>query len=642
MTEIAVTKIWAIKERSKSSYSLKRVIEYAMNEDKTVGHNEKGDRQIFVTGVNCSAENALHEFEEIKTVYGKTDKVLAYHSYQSFAQNEVTPEECHRLGVETARRMWGDTVQVAVCTHLDKENHLHNHFVVNSVALDGHKLVDNEKNYYRMRAISDEVCRENGLSFVIPQSGHVSASKDKVKNERQQKYLQKKEQEKNSVRSRVRNDVDEVIENTNSVAEFIETLRRKGWVVKTGKHLSVFPPYGTVDKNGRKRSVRLKSLGDDYTEERIAERINFKSGHVSAFQNKKDTQNKKTKQSQKGIRKKMREEVDEIIENSDTVSEVLEKLTKEKDWKIYTNGNHIKVFPLYGTGSFDENGNEQKINLKSLGFNYTEEKIAERIYERIHADEIAEEERKQGEPPLYDWDKNGKLSYVPRKAKLNPDGSENGESKVETVQAMIFVMRFRFEKLDKFITKSGHVSAFQKEYRKIEKFFRDFKKSSTANLIRQSDIDYKAERKKLNDFVEYSAYLSENKITKLSQLDRNAQIVQDQIKELNINRIKLRKELRKSDDEVANKELCDEIAEINEQIQEKRRLINMFKRIAETNTELKNLTFYLREKDYESKQQDTKEQIEKADKEDETKEVSSSENPITTDKKIENKKEKEI
>lgn len=636
MTEIAVTKIWTIKERNRNSYSLKRVIEYAMNEDKTIGHNEKGDKQIFVTGVNCTAENALHEFEEIKNAYGKTDKVLAYHSYQSFAQNEVTPEECHRLGVETARRMWGDTVQVAVCTHLDKENHLHNHFVVNSVALDGHKLFGNEKNYFRMRAISDEICRENGLSFVIPQSGHVSASKDKTKNERQQKYIQKKEQERNSVRSRVRNDVDEVIENSNSVSELIETLRRKGWVVKTGKHISVFPPYGTIDKNGRKRSIRLNSLGDDYSDERLLERLSAsdktKSGHVSAQKNKQT--NVKNK--------KMRADVDEVLENSDTVSEMLEKLKTEKGWEVDTSKNHISVFPPYGTGSFNKYGNEQSINLKSLGFNYTEEKIAQRIYERIHADEIAEEERKQGQLPLYDWDKNGKLFYRPRKAKLSADNPENGVSKVETVGAMIFIMRFRFDK-------SGHVSSFGREYRKIEKFFRDLKKAPVTNLIRQSDIDYKAERKKLNDYVEYSAYLSDNKITKISQLDRNAQAVQDRIMQLNIKRIELRKQLRDSDNEVADKELCDEIAEINEKIQENRRLINLFKRIAETNTELKNLSFYLKEKEYEKKMQDAKEQIEKADKKDGTKEVASSDNPKTTDKSIEenkieltSKKEKEL
>ncbi len=147
---MATTKIWPVKDSLKrlvdyasnpdktTDDDLAAVIKYAMNGDKTAGVNEKA---CYVTGVNCIAETALEEMLSVQNHFGKTGGNVAYHCYQSFKPGEVTPEQCHRLGVELARRMWGDKYQVLVATHLDRD-HLHNHLVCCSVSfIDGKQII---------------------------------------------------------------------------------------------------------------------------------------------------------------------------------------------------------------------------------------------------------------------------------------------------------------------------------------------------------------------------------------------------------------------------------------------------------------------------------------------------------------------
>ena len=138
---------------SKEQYqSLADVIEYAADTSIT-------EKELFVSGVNCNSETAREEMIATKNAFGKNDGICGYHGIQSFKPGEVTPEIAHEIGVKLARQMWGDHFQVVVATHLD-QNHIHNHFIVNSVAFtDGHRLWK-EKNYWKMRAQSDELCRE--------------------------------------------------------------------------------------------------------------------------------------------------------------------------------------------------------------------------------------------------------------------------------------------------------------------------------------------------------------------------------------------------------------------------------------------------------------------------------------------------
>lgn len=134
---MATTKIWPIKDSLKrvvdyasnpektSKDDLEAVIKYAMNGEKTGDNDEQA---CYVTGINCFAETAFDEMSNTQKHYGKCGGNVAYHCYQSFKPGEVTPELCHQLGVELARRMWGDRYQVLVATHLDRD-HLHNHLV---------------------------------------------------------------------------------------------------------------------------------------------------------------------------------------------------------------------------------------------------------------------------------------------------------------------------------------------------------------------------------------------------------------------------------------------------------------------------------------------------------------------------------
>ena len=109
---------------------LEDVISYAVNSDKTQQATEDTDiMERYVSGVNCNPSTAREEMLAVKKHFGKEDGTIAYHGYQSFAPGEATPELAHKIGVELAQRLWGERYQVVVATHLDKSNHLHNHFV---------------------------------------------------------------------------------------------------------------------------------------------------------------------------------------------------------------------------------------------------------------------------------------------------------------------------------------------------------------------------------------------------------------------------------------------------------------------------------------------------------------------------------
>ncbi|MFR6147756.1 relaxase/mobilization nuclease domain-containing protein, partial [Neglectibacter timonensis] len=113
----------------KSQYqAMDDVIEYASNDD-----GEYHGMERFVTGVNCSADTARAEMIATKEAFGKNDSICGYHGIQSFMPGEVTPEIAHEIGVKLAQKMWGDHFQIVVATHLDHD-HIHNHFIVNSVA----------------------------------------------------------------------------------------------------------------------------------------------------------------------------------------------------------------------------------------------------------------------------------------------------------------------------------------------------------------------------------------------------------------------------------------------------------------------------------------------------------------------------
>ena len=236
------------------------VIAYAVSSHKTQQVNEElGALERFVSGINCSPSTAREEMMAVKKRFGKEDGTIAYHGYQSFAPGEATPEIAHKIGVELAHQLWGEKYQVVVATHLDKANHLHNHFVLNTVSfVDGIKYYRSAKDYHDLQAASDALCQEYGLSVIEnPQPG---------KTKHYGEWRAEQEQ-RPTWRGIVRSDIDEVIRQSMTERQFFENLHRKGYEVKVGKDISVRPP-------GKERFVRLaRNFGESYTLEGIRRRI---------------------------------------------------------------------------------------------------------------------------------------------------------------------------------------------------------------------------------------------------------------------------------------------------------------------------------------------------------------------------------
>lgn len=267
---MATTRIWKVDTH------LPRVLEYAKDESKTANpswskdgyqtmrdvmdyamDDFKTEQQYYVTALNCNADCAREQMQMTKRQFGKTDGILAFHGYQSFAKGEVDADTAHRIGVELAKELWPD-FQVIVATHLNTHC-FHNHFVLNSVSfLHGKKFNACKESYAKMRATSDRLCKEHGLSVITEHRAYYPKHYAEWEAERK---------EQPTWRSAIREDVDKAVMASMSFQAFLRSLKDMGYEVKTGvKHIAVRPP-------GKERFVRLRSLGDSYTEEAIKQRI---------------------------------------------------------------------------------------------------------------------------------------------------------------------------------------------------------------------------------------------------------------------------------------------------------------------------------------------------------------------------------
>lgn len=262
---MATTKIWPVRN------GLKRLVDYAGNPEKTeyedlrqtlayAGRAEKvsGESSCFVTGVNCTPERAFEEMTQVKRRFGKTGGNLAYHAYQSFKPGEVTPEQCHEIGVKLARELWGDKFQVLVATHLDRE-HLHNHFVINSVShVNGKKFNDDKRCYRAIREASDRLCREYALSVIEKPGGHTPRSL----------YFAEKRGEPTKY-NLMRQAIDEAIAASLTYQLCKEALLRLGYVLDDNPAHR----YATIRRISDKKAVRLYRLGEDYDLPAIKTRV---------------------------------------------------------------------------------------------------------------------------------------------------------------------------------------------------------------------------------------------------------------------------------------------------------------------------------------------------------------------------------
>ena len=240
---MAVTKTHPIKS------TLKAAIDYICNPDKT-------DGKLLVSSFGCAAETADIEFEWTRRHSIDKGTHLGRHLIQAFEPGEVSAEEAHEIGLQLAKEILGGKYEFVLTTHIDK-GHIHNHLIFNAVSFIDHKHYhSNKRSYHEIRRASDRLCKEHGLSVIVP-----SQNKGKSYIEHQAA------QNGTSYKAKLKASIDRLIPMSSSLEDLLARLQqREGYEIKRGKYISVRAP-------GQERFTRLKTLGADYTEEAVASRI---------------------------------------------------------------------------------------------------------------------------------------------------------------------------------------------------------------------------------------------------------------------------------------------------------------------------------------------------------------------------------
>ena len=239
---MAVTKTHPIKS------TLKAAIDYICNPEKT-------DGKLLVSSYGCTAETADIEFAWTRRHSIDKGTHLGRHLIQAFEPGEVTPEEAHEIGMELAKEILGGKYEFVLTTHIDK-GHIHNHLIFNAVSFTDHKHYhSNKRSYHYIRRTSDRICKEHGLSVIIP-------GKDKGKS-----YIEHQAaQAGTSYKAKLKAAIDRLIPASADFEDLLLRLQREGYEVKRGKYVS-------CRASGQERFTRRKTLGVDYTEEAVAARI---------------------------------------------------------------------------------------------------------------------------------------------------------------------------------------------------------------------------------------------------------------------------------------------------------------------------------------------------------------------------------
>ena len=243
---MAVTKIKAIRG------TLSKALAYISNPDKT-------EDKLLISTYGCASETAAQEFEWTRRIAEqkgmKPVRIIARHVIQSFDVGEVTPELAHEIGKQFADEILGGKYEYVLTTHTDK-NHVHNHLIFNAVDfVDHHAYKSYKKIYYDMREVSDRLCKENGLSVIPPSQNKGMSYKEYTEAKRGTSWKQKLKQT-----------IDRFVIVAKDYDEFLNLMQEAGYEIKSGKYIS-------FRAEGQERFTRSKTIGENYTEERIRERI---------------------------------------------------------------------------------------------------------------------------------------------------------------------------------------------------------------------------------------------------------------------------------------------------------------------------------------------------------------------------------
>ena len=251
---MAYTKIHAV------TATVHKAVAYICNPDKT-------DQNILISSFGCSPETAAYDFKFALSKTRQSDPNKAFHLIQAFLPGEVTYAEAHQVGVELADRLLEGKYSYIVSTHIDK-NHLHNHIIFCAADNIEHKKYhDCRQTYYHIRRLNDELCAEHNLSVIQP------------RNKRGKKYNEwQAEKSGSSIKSILCRDIDAAIKPASSYEAFLLLMQTKGYEIK-GQQLNVdTPKYIAFRPFDREHFIRgsVRSLGAEYTKERIKERIDTK------------------------------------------------------------------------------------------------------------------------------------------------------------------------------------------------------------------------------------------------------------------------------------------------------------------------------------------------------------------------------
>ena len=231
---------------------MSKAIAYILNPEKT-------DEKLLVSSYGCASETAAREFEwtrKIAEQKGMTPvRIIARHVIQSFEIGEVTPELAHEIGKQFADEILGGKYEYVLTTHIDKD-HVHNHLIFNAVDfVDYHAYKSYKRIYYDMREVSDRLCKENGLSVIPPSQNKGMGYKEYTEAKRGTSWKQKLKQT-----------IDRLVITAKDYDDFLRLMQEAGYEIKTGKYIS-------FRAEGQERFTRSKTIGENYTEERIKERI---------------------------------------------------------------------------------------------------------------------------------------------------------------------------------------------------------------------------------------------------------------------------------------------------------------------------------------------------------------------------------
>ena len=231
---------------------MSKAIAYILNPEKT-------DEKLLVSSYGCASETAAREFEWTRKIAEQKGmnpvRIIARHVIQSFEIGEVTPELAHEIGKQFADEILGGKYEYVLTTHIDKD-HVHNHLIFNAVDfVDYHAYKSYKRIYYDLREVSDRLCKENGLSVIPPSQNKGMGYKEYTEAKRGTSWKQKLKQT-----------IDRLVITAKDYDDFLRLMQEAGYEIKTGKYIS-------FRAEGQERFTRSKTIGENYTEERIKERI---------------------------------------------------------------------------------------------------------------------------------------------------------------------------------------------------------------------------------------------------------------------------------------------------------------------------------------------------------------------------------